>query len=183
MVRSFGAAFTALGLIGALSACASPGTNGPRSASIFGEKVDTTNIGVATRAQAALEKGDFTAAIELAERAVDGSPRDAGFRALLGNAYFAGGRFASAETAYRDSLALIPNQPQLVLKLALVSIAQGKHGEALAQLDAARHVLDPSDYGLALALAGQPASAVSVLEEAARVTGADSRVRQNLALA
>ncbi len=183
MVRSFGAAFTALGLIGALSACASPGTNGPRSASIFGEKVDTTNIGVATRAQAALEKGDFTAAIELAERAVDGSPRDAGFRALLGNAYFAGGRFASAETAYRDSLALIPNQPQLVLKLALVSIAQGKHGEALAQLDAARHVLDPSDYGLALALAGQPASAVSVLEEAARVTGADSRVSQNLALA
>ena len=183
MVKSFGAAFTALGLIGALSACASPGANGPRSASIFGEKVDTTNIGVATRAQAALEKGDFAAAVELAERAVDGSPRDAGFRALLGNAYFAAGRFASAETAYRDSLALIPNQPQLVLKLALVSIAQGKHGEALAQLDAARQVLDPTDYGLALALAGQPASAVSVLEEAARATGADSRVRQNLALA
>lgn len=183
MVKSFGSAFTALGLIGALSACASPGANGPRSASIFGEKVDTTNIGVATRAQTALEKGDYTTAIEFAERAVDGSPRDAGFRGLLGNAYFAAGRFASAEAAYKDSLALVPNQPQLVLKLALVIIAQGKHGEALAQLDAARQVLDPSDYGLALALAGQPASAVSVLEEAARNPGADSRVRQNLALA
>ena len=95
MVKSFGSAFTALGLIGALSACASPGANGPRSASIFGEKVDTTNSGVATRAQAALEKGDYATAIEFAERAVDGSPRDAGFRGLLGNAYFAAGRFAS----------------------------------------------------------------------------------------
>ena len=63
MVKSFGSAFTALGLIGALSACASPGAHGPRSASIFGEKVDTTNIGVATRAQAALEKGDYATAI------------------------------------------------------------------------------------------------------------------------
>ena len=53
----------------------------------------------------------------------------------------------------------------------------------MAQLDAARDYLDPSDYGLALALAGQPAAAVSVLEQAARQVGADARVRQNLALA
>ena len=38
-------------------------------------------------------------AIPLAERAVEKSPRDAGFRALLGNCYLAGGRFASAEAA------------------------------------------------------------------------------------
>jgi D-alanyl-D-alanine carboxypeptidase len=183
MVKSFGSAFTALGLVGALAACASSGVNGPRSASIFGEKVDTSNIGVATRAQVALEKGDNASAVEFSERAVVGSPRDAGFRGLLGNAYFASGRFASAEAAYKDSLTLLPNQPQLILKLALVSIAQGKNNEALAQLDAARDYLDPSDYGLALALAGQPASAVNVLEQAARAVGADSRVRQNLALA
>jgi Flp pilus assembly protein TadD len=178
MVKSFGSAFTALGLIGALAGCATPNAAGSRSASI-----DNANIGVATRAQAALEKGDYAAATEFAERAVEGTPRDASFRALLGNAYFAAGRFASAEAAYKDSLALAPNQPQLVLKLALVSIAQGKHGEALAHLDSARHVLDPSDYGLALALAGQPDSAVSILDHAARQPGADSRVRQNLALA
>ena len=41
-------------------------------------------------------------AIDLAERAVAKTPDDAGFRALLGNAYFAGGRFASAEAAYKD---------------------------------------------------------------------------------
>src|SRR5688500_8075347 len=104
MVKSlrYGSALTALGLIGALAACASPGTHRARSASIFGDKVDNTNIGIATRAQMALEKGDTAAAISLGEKAVAGSPRDAGFRALLGNAYFAGGRFASAEAAYSD---------------------------------------------------------------------------------
>ena len=183
MVKSFGSALTALGLVGALAACSTPGANGPHSASIFGDKVDTSNIGIATRAQAALEKGDTAVAVDLAERAVANSPRDAGFRGLLGNAYFAGGRFASAEAAYKDSLNLLPNQPQLILKLALVSIAQGKSGEALAQLDAARDYLDPSDYGLALALAGQPNQAANVLEAAARAVGADSRARQNLALA
>ena len=166
MVKSFGSTLTALGLIGALAACASPGANGTRSASIFGDKVDTSNIGIATRAQVALEKGDLTAAVDLAERAVANSPRDAGFRGLLGNAYFASGRFGSAEAAYQDSLTLLPNQPQLILRLALVSIAQGKSGEALAQLEAARDYLDPSDYGLALALAGQPSSSTPLAPSA-----------------
>ena len=178
-----GTALTAIGLIGALSACATPGPRAITRASIFGDKVDKTNIGIATRAQAAIEQGDYAVAISLAERAVGNTPSDAGFRALLGNAYFGGGRFASAESAYRDSLSLLPGQPQLVLKLALVIIAQGKTDAAIAVLDGARNVLDPSDYGLALALAGQPQAAVNVLDEAARAVGADSRVRQNLALA
>ena len=183
MVKSIGSAFTALGLIGALAACASPGAGGARSASIASNKADASNIGVATRAQAALEQGDHASAVQFAERAVANTPNDAGFRALLGNAYFAGGRFASAESAYKDSLSLNSGQPQLVLKLALVQIAQGKSGEALAALEAARHQLDPSDYGLALALAGQPQMAVAILDQAARSVGADARVRQNLALA
>ena len=51
---------------------------------------------------------DSATAISLAERAVEASPNDAGFRALLGNIYFAAGRFASAESAYRDSISLQP---------------------------------------------------------------------------
>ena len=47
----------------------------------------------------------------------------------------------------------------------------------------AQGVLDPADAGLALALAGDPQSAVAVLEPAARAVGADARTRQNLALA
>ncbi len=185
MVKSlrFGAALSALGMIGTLGACASPGARLATRASIFGDKVDTSNIGLATRAQAAIEKGDSATAIGFAERAVGNTPSDAGFRGLLGNAYFSGGRFASAEAAYRDSLSLMPNQPQLVLKLALVTIAQGKNDRALAVLEQARDLLDPADYGLALALAGQPQAAINVLDGAARAVGADARVRQNLALA
>lgn len=178
-----GSALTAIGLIGTLAGCATPGARNPSRASIFGDKVDHSNIGIATRAQAAIEKGDYTAAVSLAERAVGNTPSDAGFRALLGNAYFSAGRFTSAESAYRDSLTLMPGQPPLVLKLALVTIAQGKTDAAIAVLEEARNLLDPSDYGLALALAGQPQAAVNVLDAAARQVGADSRVRQNLALA
>jgi len=140
-------------------------------------------VGLATRALAALNSNDVGQAIDFAERAVAQSPNDAGFRTLLGNAYFQAGRFKSAEAAYKDSLTLVSNQPEAVLKLALVEIAQGKNDEAVAFLDGARGMLDPANYGLALALAGRPADAISVLEPAARQPGADSRIRQNLALA
>lgn len=173
-------AISAFALTALLSGCAI----GQQSReSIFGSKVDRSNIGLATRAQAALEANQLEMAVELAERAVANTPNDAGFRALLGNCYFAAGRFASAAMAYRDSLSLIPNQPKIVLKLALVQIGQGRGAEALAVLDAARDTLDPADYGLAVALAGRPADAVAVLNDAARFGVSDARTRQNLALA
>lgn len=177
-----GTALTAIAMIGVVTGCANP-SNRARSASNVGGKVDPSNIGLATRAQAALLANDSATAISLAERAVEVSPNDAGVRALLGNIYFASGRFASAESAYRDSISLQPRQPAIVLKLALVEIAQGKRNEALALLEAARGGLDAADHGLALALAGQPNEAIAMLEPAARNAGADARVRQNLALA
>jgi Flp pilus assembly protein TadD len=140
-------------------------------------------VGLATRALAALTANDVTGAVSLAEQAVERTPDDAGLRLLLGNTYFAAGRFASAEATYKDTLALSPGQPQVVLKLALVTIAQGKNAEALSLLDSNRDLLHPADYGLALALAGRAADAVPVLESAARVPNADGRIRQNLALA
>ena len=152
------------------------------AASAVGGKVDP-EAGLGMRALAALNANDVPSAIDLAQRAVEKTPTDAGFRALLGNAYFAGGRFHSAEQAYKDCLTIDANQPQVVLKLALVEIAQGKNGEAVATLSAGHSILDTSDYGLALALAGHPAHAVSVLQAAARQQGADATVRQNLALA
>jgi Flp pilus assembly protein TadD len=178
----FGSALSAIALATMLAGCATS-SQGPRSASIFGKKVDTSNIGLATKALIALNANDTATAIHLAERAVANSPDDAGFRSLLGNAYFAAGRFASADSAFRDSLTLLSNQPSVVLKLALAEAAQGRKGEAVALLNAARDLLDVSDYGLALALAGQPQQAVAVLEPAARQGGADARLRQNLALA
>lgn len=174
----FGPAISLVALA-SLAGCAAPQS---RVATGFGGKANG-EIGLATRAMAALNSNNVPMAIDFAERAVQKTPTDAGFRALLGNAYFAGGRFASAEAAYKDALSLYSNQPQVVLKLALVEIALGKTNEALSFLDAARDFLEPADYGLAVALAGHPREAIPVLETAAREPGADARVRQNLALA
>ena len=175
-------AISALALASMLSACAGTG-NGNRVARVADYRDKSVDIGLATRALAALNANDPAGAIVLAERAVAKTPKDAGFRALLGNAYFAAGRFMSAEQAFKDSLSLYPDQPQVMLKLALVLIAQGETNDALAFLDFARASLDPADYGLALALAGRPADAIPVLREAAGAIRADARVRQNLALA
>jgi len=176
----FGSALSFIALASVVSGCATPSTNVRTSG--FGGKANG-EIGLATKALAALNSNNVPMAIEFAEKAVAKTPNDAGFRALLGSAYFAGGRFKSAEAAYKDSLALYSNQPQVVLKLALVEISLGKPNEALAFLEAGRDVLDPADYGLAVALAGRPADAIQVLETASRSPNADARVRQNLALA
>ena len=84
----------------------------------------SAKVGLATRAQFALASKDYAGAIGYAEQAAEASPKEWAVRTLLGNTYFAAGRFASAEGAYRDSLSLNPNQPQVILKLALVQIAK-----------------------------------------------------------
>ncbi len=176
----FGTAAVSTITIAALLAGCAIGQKSPQSVA---SKADLSKVGLAMRAQAALETGQFESAVQLAEQAVQYKPTDSGFRKLLGNSYFAAGRFASAEQAYRDSLTLAAAQPDVILKLALVEIAQGRCADALAALEAARDALDAADYGLAMALAGHPAEAVAVLNDVARMNGADARVRQNLALA
>ena len=174
----FGSAVSAIALASMLAGCA---TTQPKTH--FGGKVADENVGLATRAMAALNSNQIPTAIDFAEKAVAQNPDDAGFRALLGNIYFAGGRFASAEAAYKDALTLYSNQPSVILKLALVETALGKKDEAIAFLQAGRSALDASNYGLALALAGRPDQAIPVLEAAARQKDADATVRPNLALA
>jgi Flp pilus assembly protein TadD len=174
----FASAASLITLATMIAGCATP----HQTASVSGVG-QASEVGLATRALAALNSNDIPSAISFAERAVQNTPNDASFRGLLGNAYFAGGRFASAEAAYKDSLSIDATQSQVVLKLALVEIAQGRNDEAIALLGSNDNLLDPADYGLALALAGHPADAVSVLDSVARAPGADARVRQNLALA
>jgi len=174
----FGSAISLVALATVMAGCASPQHHAASASS-----QPSGEVGLASRAIIALAGNDTATAINYAEQAVAKTPGDATFRALLGNAYFAGGRFASAESALKDSLAINPNQSQVVLKVALAQIAQGKNDAAIATLNAARDGLDAADYGLALALAGQLADAIAALEPAARADGADARVRQNLALA
>lgn len=137
----------------------------------------------AEKAREALEAGKASKAVTMAEAAVAGAPRDASYRALLGQAYLNDGRFSSATSALSDAMELGAKDSNTVIALALAHIAQGKNGEAADLLKRNFDAIPASDLGLALALAGDPNSAIYVLTEAARAKDADARTRQNLALA
>nr|WP_295374849.1 tetratricopeptide repeat protein [uncultured Sphingosinicella sp.] len=135
------------------------------------------------RTQSAVQQGNHSEALTLAERLVELAPRDAGYRMLLGDLYLKNGRFISAESAFSDVLTLDPRNPRASLSLALALTAQGKTQLALGELDELSETAAPGDVGLAYALAGQPQRAITMLEPAAREPNATGRVRQNLALA
>lgn len=137
----------------------------------------------AARAKKALAKKQWNKAIGFAEDAVSLDGADSGYRALLGNAYLRGGRFASAEQAFADVLTLRPDDGAIALNLALARIASGRWDVARETLDTHRAAIAPADRGLALALAGDPAAGVEVLTDAARGPSSDAKTRQNLALA
>jgi len=134
-------------------------------------------------AQATSQQGNHSEALTLAEKAVELSPRDTGYRMLLADLYLKNGRFTSAESAFADLLTLDPGNSRATLSIALAQIAQGKTGDALTVLEALSATAAPADVGLAFALAGQPQRAIEMLEPAARAPNANGRVRQNLALA
>ena len=136
----------------------------------------------ASSARAALSKHKFEKAVSFAERAVAAMPRSAEYRLLLGEAYLSVGRFNSAETSFGDALSLSPGNPTAALKLALTKTANARAGEAQAVLEAHKSVIPVADYGLAMALAGDPQAAVAALEQAVRGGQATPKTRQNLAL-
>jgi Flp pilus assembly protein TadD len=136
-----------------------------------------------THALAAFRTGNRAGALGYAEQAVALAPNDAGYRTTLADLYLRNGRFRSAEAAYRDSLTLNPGDRHAELSLVLCEIANGDRAGAIATLDGLSDNLPPADLGLAYALAGQPQRAVALLEPAARASGANPRLRQNLAFA
>jgi Flp pilus assembly protein TadD len=141
--------------------------------------------GLAAQASAILTggKGNKAKAFDRAERAVALVPNNASYRALLGRAYVAAGRFSSAETSFADALALEPGNGKYALNLALMKIARGDNGTAMSLIEEHRPLISLADYGLALALAGDIVGAITTLQEAARGPDADAKTRQNLGLA
>lgn len=136
----------------------------------------------ASEARRAMKDGNPAAAISFAERAVEASPEDAGYRMLLGQAYMASGRFISADQALGDMLSLMPENDRGRIQRALARLAQGDRDGALALLGETTMHAPPADLGLAYAFAGDPAHAISILEPAARGLQSTPRTRQNLAL-
>src|SRR3546814_18586845 len=76
----------------------------------------------------------------------------------------------------------MPDNDKARVGQAVARVAQGDRAGARAALAEVRNA-PADDYGLALALAGDTARAVEVLEPAARGMRGTSRTRQNLALA
>lgn len=175
-----GLSLSALMLGGTMVGCAQGGISTASSRS--DEKLAKLAENNAAKAQQALAKGDAIKAISYAEAAVAAMPRDAELRALLGASYLKAGRFTSAHTAYADVLQLSPTNGKAALNLALAMIAEGQWDEARTLLDEHAVIVPAADRGLAMALAGDPATGAELLMTAARSPDATATTRQNFAL-
>jgi Flp pilus assembly protein TadD len=175
-------AVSALAIGTTMVAC---GPTGARiaSASARAPRAEQQAAELQARAQAAAAKGKLADALGFAERAVELSPRDVGYRMILADLYLKNGRFQSAETTFADVQRLDPGNQRAAFQIALARIALGRPAGAVAELDRIAETASPADIGLAYALAGEPKRAIELLEPAARAPGATGRVRQNLALA
>ena len=148
----------------------------------------TTNAGPpsfesASKAERALAKGETSKAIQHAEAAVQGDPRNASFRAMLGAAYLEAGRFQSAATSFDDALSLGDTSARTALSFALAKSAMGDYAKAGAVLDDWQDDIAAADLGLALALSGDADRGVQILGNALRAGENTPKVRQNLAYA
>lgn len=138
---------------------------------------------LSSNAQKALDAGKPEKALAQAEAAVALNPRNPDLRRTLANAYLANGRFASARQSLDDALALGDQSARTVISLALMHVAEGRGQAAQALLRENRDIIPASDYGLAMALAGDTALGVEVLADQVRAGEKSAKVRQNLAFA
>lgn len=135
----------------------------------------------AAKAEQALASGKHEKAIEHAEAAVLAAPHNAEYRSVLASAYLDAGRFASAETTFKDAMQLGDESARNALSLALAQAAQGKYEQAQSVLNQWEGSIAKADLGLALALAGQPERAIHVMGNAIRNGENTPKMRQNLA--
>ena len=137
----------------------------------------------AKKAEKLIAKGKADKALGYAEAAVEADLNNMEYRSLLARIYMAQGRFVAAERTFMDVMELGQVDARTVIGVALTRIAQGKVDSAVSLVDAHRSIIPASDYGLALALAGDTKRSIDVLVEAIRADNATARTRQNLALA
>ena len=179
---AFRIAASALGIGVTTIGCTPAGFN-PATVSANAPKAEKDAGKLHARSLRAVSENRLADAVIDIEKAVSLSPRDLGYRMVLGDIYLKSGRFVSAQQAFTDVLVLDPGNVRASLSLALTQIALGNSSQALATLNSLAGTAAPGDLGLAYALAGQPQRAIEMLEPAARSAEATGRIRQNLALA
>jgi len=138
---------------------------------------------IAAQARKALTGGQVEKAIQLSEQLVAANPQEAGYRAILGQAYLRAGRFESAAQALDEAMQLGDNSARTALGLALANSGLGLNDEAVAILDDWRDAIPAADLGLAYAMAGQSERGVAILVDALRGGENTPKLRQNLAYA
>ena len=158
-------------LVGSVLVSCSAHSNGGRPQSL------------SSSASKALASGRTDKALEKAEAAVALDPRNAELRKMLAQAYLAQGRFSSARQSLDDALALGDASARTVISLALMHVAEGRPAAARALIEQHRDAIPASDYGLAVALAGDTKAGVDVLAQLIRSGDNTAKVRQNLAFA
>jgi Flp pilus assembly protein TadD len=168
--------------IGTTMVACSPAGSGIASASSKAPKGEQQAASLYAKAQESVRKGEYKEGLGFAERAVELSPSDVGYRMILADLYLKNGRFQSAEATFADVQQLDPTNVRASFSIALARIALGRPAGAVAELDRLAETAAPADIGLAYALAGDPRRAIELLEPAARAPGASGRTRQNLAL-
>jgi Flp pilus assembly protein TadD len=147
------------------------------------DKTERNLATLAASSERALGKRDFAAAVTAAEAAVESAPDNAEYRTLLGRAYLSAGRYSSAELALADAMTLGAKDARTIVNLSLAKVAIGRSDAARALLADHMDVIPAPDYGLAMAMAGDPEEAVRILTQAVQEPGAGAKERQNLAYA
>ena len=99
----FGSALSVLALATTLGGCAAFSAKSKHAG-----VASIAKVGLATRAQFALASKDYASAVSYAEQAAEASPKESAVRTLLGNAYFAAGRFAFHASGSPEHDALAP---------------------------------------------------------------------------
>lgn len=179
-------AFSNLAASSLIVACSMVGCTGQAvhtSAGASAGKLAAMADAQAHEAEAALRQHDAGQAIQIAEAAVAAFPDKAEYRTLLGRAYLMDGRFASARTAFEDALTLGSTDGRNIVNLSLIHVASGDSSAAQHLLSDHVNDLTAADYGLAMAMAGNPDEAIRVLSQAIHATTAGAKERQNLAYA
>ncbi|MGB7846800.1 MAG: tetratricopeptide repeat protein [Candidatus Acidiferrum sp.] len=132
-----------------------------------------------------MELNRYPEAITAVQSGLAANPKSYALHLRLGAAYLAAGRYAEAESVFRDLVAAGDPLPTGYIGLAQVLLRTGRAEEAAAELSAAEKKLGPKfliSYfrGLALDRSGKPAEALAAFQEAVRLHSNSAEAHLNL---
>ncbi len=139
-------------------------------------------------ARTLIARHEWSRAFAVLGRLAQDDPRDPDVLELRGRVYEAEGLAADAESAFRQALALQPDDAAIHSALAVLLDETGRHRAAEAEHRQAAK-LDPgnprylNNLGFSLFAAGRTREAIQVLLRALRQNPTDPRIRDNLGFA